>query len=220
MRVIVLLGAPGAGKGTQAPLLAGRLGIARISTGDLFRAAVRADSPLGREARTYMDRGALVPDDITVRMVLERLNQPDAAEGAILDGFPRNAAQAEALDRTLAVQGGRVVPALYIEVPADELFRRLSGRWICRAHGHPYHEVFNPSAAPGVCDEDGSPLYQREDDRPEIVRARLERQLPPLHEVVEHYRRAGVLVPINGEQPVVAVTDALLDRLVASGEHG
>ena len=220
MRVIVLLGAPGAGKGTQAPLLAGRLGIARISTGDLFRAAVRADSPLGREARTYMDRGALVPDDITVRMVLERLNQPDAAEGAILDGFPRNAAQAEALDRTLAVQGGRVVPALSIEVPADELFRRLSGRWICRAHGHPYHEVFNPSAAPGVCDEDGSPLYQREDDRPEIVRARLERQLPPLHEVVEHYRRAGVLVPINGEQPVVAVTDALLDRLVASGEHG
>jgi adenylate kinase len=220
MRVIVLLGAPGAGKGTQAPLLAQRLGLAHISTGDLFRDAIKADSPLGREAKTYMDRGALVPDDITIGMVVERLRRPDAIPGAILDGFPRNAPQADALDRALAAEDGRVVLAPYIEVPAEMLLRRLSGRWICRAHSHSYHEIFNPPAVAGICDEDGSPLYQRDDDKPDIISARLERQLPPLHDVVDHYRRAGVLVAVNGDQPVELVTDALLERLVAAGERG
>src|SRR5438445_6704172 len=137
MRVLVLLGAPGAGKGTQAPILAERLGLLHLATGDMFRAAVRAGTPLGAEAKAYMDRGELVPDDLTIRMLLERIGRPDAANGVILDGFPRTEAQARALDAALAAAGERVDSAPYIEVPEAELFRRLSGSWICRASGHP-----------------------------------------------------------------------------------
>ncbi len=220
MRVIVLLGAPGAGKGTQAPLLAAHLGLPHIATGELFRAAARAGTALGLEAKSYMDRGELVPDDLTVRMLLERLRQVDAEAGVILDGFPRTVAQAAALDRALAAEGGRVEQAPYIELPEEELFNRLSGRWICRAAGHPYHLTLNPPRVPGVCDDDGSPLYQRSDDVPAVVRARLAAQLPPFHEVVGYYRQAGVLAPVNGDQPVEAVTSALLDTLLAAGERG
>jgi adenylate kinase len=220
MRVLVLLGGPGAGKGTQAPIIAERLGLAHVSTGDLFRAAAKSGTPLGLEARSYMERGELVPDELTIRMLLDRLSQPDARNGVILDGFPRTEAQARALDEALAATGARVESAPYIEVPEEELMRRLSGRWICRASGHPYHEVFNPPRVPGICDEDGSELYQRADDRPQVVRARLETQLPPFREVVDHYRRAGVLVSVDGSQPVEDVTEALLDRLLAPRAPG
>ena len=144
MTVVVLLGAPGAGKGTQADLLSGRLGIPHVATGDLFRTAVRDKSPIGLEARRYMERGQLVPDDITIQMLLDRLTSPDAAQGVILDGFPRNRAQAEALATALAEQGSAVDRTISIDVPTDELVRRLSGRWVCRDSGHVYNEHTNP----------------------------------------------------------------------------
>ena len=210
MTVIVLLGAPGAGKGTQAALLSSKLGIPNIATGDLFRAAVRDGSPIGLEARRFMERGQLVPDDITIRMLLDRLDQPDAAEGAILDGFPRNGAQAKALDAALAERGERVDLAPLIEVPPEEIFRRMSGRWLCRKAGHVYNENTNPPQKPGICDIDGSPLYQREDDRPETVRARLDLQLASLQEVIDHYASTGILRPVNGLQSIDEVFRDLL----------
>jgi adenylate kinase len=209
-RVIVLLGAPGAGKGTQAHLLARRLGLAHVATGDLFREAVRQGTPLGLTAKGYMDRGELVPDAVTIDMLLERLAQPDAAGGVLLDGFPRNVAQAEALDAALATRAGRVDVAPYIDVPEEDLTARLGGRWICRAHGHPYHEKTHPPAVAGVCDIDGSELYQRSDDQPATVRARLRQQLGALQEVVDYYRQCGVLASVNGQRPIAQVSDDLL----------
>lgn len=213
MTVVVLLGAPGAGKGTQAAVLTQRLGIPHVATGDLFRAAVRDGSPIGLEARRHMERGQLVPDEITIGMLLARLEAPDAIDGSILDGFPRNRAQAEALDTALAGRASRVDLALHIEVPLDELVRRLSGRWICRDAGHVYHEQANPPRVAGQCDLDGSPLIQRDDDRPDTIRARLTGQLDSLAQVVDHYRETGVLRTIDGLQPIDAVTAALSGHL-------
>jgi adenylate kinase len=213
MRILVLLGAPGAGKGTQAHVLARHLGLPRVATGDLFRAAARDGSPLGLAARGYMERGELVPDELTVGMLLERLDGPDAVRGAILDGFPRTRAQAEALDRALSARGNAVDAALLVEVPADELLQRLTGRWLCSAAGHTYHETAYPPRVQGICDIDGSALIQRDDDRPEIVQARLEKQLGALADVVEHYRAAGVLQTVDGRRPIAAVTNDLLDAI-------
>jgi adenylate kinase len=209
-RVVVLLGAPGAGKGTQAQILSQRLGLAHVATGDLFRAAVRDGTPLGVTAKGYMDRGELVPDSVTIEMLLERLAQPDAAAGILLDGFPRNTAQAEVLDEALAARGSRVEVAPYIEVPEADLVARLGGRWICRAQGHPYHELSNPPRVPGICDIDGSELYQRTDDQPETVQARLRQQLGSLDQVVGHYRRLGALKTVDGTGPIGRVSDDLL----------
>ena len=213
MTVVVLLGAPGAGKGTQADLLAERLGIPHVSTGDLFRAAVRDASPIGLEARRYMERGQLVPDDITIQMLLDRLGQRDAAKGVVLDGFPRNRTQAERLDEVLASRGERVELALEIGVPADELVRRLSGRWVCRDNGHVYNESSNPPRVSGKCDIDGSPLIQREDDRAETIRNRMAVTLSSLRDVVTHYKQAGVLKVVDGVQPIDRVTADLLAAL-------
>ena len=210
MRLYVMIGAPGAGKGTQAAILATRTGLPHIASGDLFRAAVRDETKLGREVAGYMERGALVPDDLAIRFVLARLGQPDAAEGAILDGFPRTRQQAEALDAALAKRSAAVRGALYIGVHEKELMRRLSGRWVCRAEGHTYHSFERPPAHPGECDIDGSELYQRDDDKTATVRQRLERQLPPMYEVIDHYTDRGVLTAVDGEQPIEAVTDALM----------
>src|ERR1035437_7935128 len=170
-RVVVLLGAPGAGKGTQAQILSEKLGLAHVATGDLFRAAVRDETSLGVTANSYMDRGELVPGAVTIEMLLERLAKPDAEKGILLDGFPRNTAQAEVLDKALADKGGRVDVAPYIEVPEADLVARRCGRPICRAQGHPYHEQSKPPAQSGVCDVDGSELYQRTDDQPATVQA-------------------------------------------------
>ena len=213
MRILVLLGAPGAGKGTQAHVLARHLGLPRVATGDLFRAAARDGTPLGLAARGYMERGELVPDELTVGMLLERLDAPDAARGAILDGFPRTRSQAQALDGALAARGTTVDAALLVEVPPGELLQRLTGRWLCSASGHTYHETAYPPRTPGICDIDGSALIQRDDDRPEIVRARLEKQLGALADVVEHYRVAGVLQVVDGRRPIAAVTNDLLDAI-------
>ena len=211
--VVVLLGAPGAGKGTQAQILSGRLGLAHVATGDLFRAAVRDGTPLGLVAKGYMDRGELVPDAVTIEMLLERLGAPDAAAGILLDGFPRNTAQAKVLDEALAGKGGRVDIAPYIQVPEQDLVGRLGGRWICRAQGHPYHEVTKPPLAPGVCDVDGSELYQRTDDQPATVQARLRQQLGSLELVVGHYRDHGILRTVDGTQQIDQVSNDLLDAI-------
>lgn len=212
MTVVLLLGAPGAGKGTQAKIVADRLGLPHIATGDLFRAAVRDGTDVGREADAYMSRGELVPDAITVRMLLERLGKRDAAAGAVLDGFPRNREQAAALDTELAARSARVDRAIHIDVPADELVRRLSGRWTCRAEGHVYHDVSHPPRVPGVCDIDGSALYQRDDDRVETIRARLA-QLGALAEVIAYYRERGVLGWVDGRGTIDAVTAAVLAQV-------
>jgi adenylate kinase len=209
-RVVVLLGAPGAGKGTQAQILSQRLGLAHVATGDLFRAAVRDGTPLGVTAKGYMDRGELVPDSVTIEMLLERLAQPDAAAGILLDGFPRNTAQAEVLDKALADRGSHVEVAPYIEVPEADLVARLGGRWICRAQGHPYHELSKPPLVAGICDVDGSELYQRTDDQPATVQARLRQQLGALDQVVGHYRRLGALKTVDGTGPIERVSDDLL----------
>jgi len=215
--VVVILGPPGAGKGTQAAVLAQRMGVPHIATGDLFRSAVRDDTPIGREAAAYMHRGQLVPDEITVQMLLDRLRRRDAAGGAVLDGFPRNRRQAEALDTALAERGMRVDRAVHIEVPAEDLVRRLAGRWQCRAAGHVYHEVSHPPRVPGVCDLDGSPLYQRDDDRVETIRARLAQQLGALAEVAAYYRERGVLATVDGRGSINQVTEAIADVLAGVG---
>jgi adenylate kinase len=211
MRVLVMLGAPGAGKGTQAHILARHLGLPRVATGDLFRAALRDGTPLGVAAKGYMDRGELVPDEITINMLLERLGAADAARGAILDGFPRTRAQAEALDRALVERTASVEAALLVDVPAEDLLARLSGRWLCEAAGHTYHETAYPPRVAGICDICGSRLIQRDDDRPAVVRARLEKQLGAMEDVVDHYRAAGVLQVVDGRRPIAAVSNDLLD---------
>jgi adenylate kinase len=210
---VVLLGAPGAGKGTQAAVLKDRLGIPHVATGDLFREAIRTGTPTGLEAKQYMDEGRLVPDEVTIRMLQERLERPDAAGGAILDGFPRTAAQALALDQFLARRGTKVDAALLIDVPAEELVERLAGRRICQAAGHSYHLRLNPPREDGICDIDGSRLIQRADDTPDTVRARLTGTLDDLSRVEAHYRETGALRVIDGRQPIEAVSAGLLEAL-------
>jgi adenylate kinase len=210
MTVVVLLGAPGAGKGTQAPVLADKLGVPILASGDLLRTAVAQRTALGLAADRYMSRGQLVPDDTIVDIFLERLAADDARGGAILDGFPRTVRQAEALDKALAARASRVDLALYIEVPEDDLVARMASRRICAANGHVFNITTNPPRVPGVCDLDGSELVQREDDREATVRARMAQQIPPLMEVVEHYRATGVLRTVDGRQPIDEVTEALV----------
>lgn len=209
---IVLLGPPGAGKGTQAQRLAAATRLLHISTGDMFRENVKNGTELGKLANEYMAKGDLVPDDLTIRMLLERIGRPDAEAGAMFDGFPRNVVQAGALDEALAARGAKIDRALYIFVHDEELMSRLSGRWICRNCGALYHERNDPPAKAGVCDKCGGELYQREDDRPEVVATRLQKQKPPA-ELIEHYRTAGVLREIDGERPLDDVTASLLEAI-------
>lgn len=217
MTVIVLLGAPGAGKGTQAPALAARLGIPVLASGDLLRKAVADGTPLGREADRYMSRGQLVPDDTMVRVFLDRLDAPDAVAGAILDGFPRTRVQAEALDDALTETGRRVDQAGFIDVPLEDLVKRMANRRICTANGHVYNLVSNPPEVDSLCDLDRSKLVQRPDDEEATVRARMAQQVPPLLDVVEHYREKGVLTAVDGQQEIDAVTDVLLAALQDAG---
>ena len=210
---IVLLGAPGAGKGTQAKILAQKTGLPHISSGDIFRENLKNDTELGRLARQYMERGALVPDDVTIAMIRERLSRPDCARGAILDGFPRTPAQADALDEMLREWNAQVDVVPFIQVPEEELVSRLAGRWICRAQGHIFHEKFNPPKQPGVCDYDGSELYQRSDDRPEVVRERIRVYYEQTAPLVAYYRERGLLREVDGTQSIEQVTQTLLSLL-------
>ena len=213
MIIVVLLGAPGAGKGTQAALLRDRLGIPHIATGDLFRAAIRAATPVGREAKRYIDAGQLVPDAVTIRMLEERLQLPDAADGAILDGFPRTGVQAAALDEFLGDLGTGVSAALLIDVPREDLVERLSGRRVCEAAGHLFHVNLHPPRVPGICDVDGSPLIQRADDTPATIRARLSGTLDDLSDVETHYRHTAALRIVDGRRPIREVAAGLLAAL-------
>lgn len=194
---LIFLGPSGAGKGTQARLLQEREGIPQISTGDMLRAAIAAETPLGRQARVYMDRGDLVPDDVMIVLVEDRLTQADTQRGFVLDGFPRTLAQAEALEAALQRRGRKIEAVIYFDVSDETVVRRLTGRRVCRPAGHIYHLEYHPPKVPARCDIDGSELYQREDDKPETVRRRLEvyrRQTEPL---VEFYRRRGVLETVQ-----------------------
>jgi adenylate kinase len=213
MTVAILLGAPGAGKGTQAPLLAASLGVPVFASGDLLRAEVASGSQIGREVDEIMRSGELVPDDLVVRLFLARLDQPDAAGGAILDGFPRTRRQAEALDEALAATRRHLDRALLIDVPIEHLIGRFAGRLICTAGGHVYNEWFKPPRVWGVCDIDGSELVHRADDAEAIVRARMEQQLGPLNDVADYYREHGILASVDGLRPIEDVTAALLEAL-------
>ncbi len=206
---LILLGPPGTGKGTQAKLIADRLGALHVATGDLFRNAVKQGSELGERAKEYMDRGELVPDDVTIDMLFDRIDQPDAQSGVIFDGFPRTLQQAEALDRTLAGKGKAVDAALHITVPDEEIVRRLSGRWLCPSCGAIYQEQTQPPIRDQLCDDCGNELQQRDDDRPAVVRARLEKQRPPT-DMLDYYRGQNRLVDIDGAQAPDDVTRDLL----------
>jgi adenylate kinase len=207
---IVLLGPPGAGKGTQAKAISSELGLAHISSGDLFRENLKNQTELGKLAQTYMNRGELVPDDVTIGMIRERLKQADTQKGALLDGFPRTPAQAEALSAMLSESGEQVNLVPLISVPAEELIQRLSGRWTCRAQGHIYHESFNPPKVAGQCDIDQSELYQRDDDKAETVRNRIQVYQSQTEPLIAYYRERGKLAEIDGTQPIETVTRDLL----------
>jgi adenylate kinase len=209
-KYIVLLGPPGAGKGTQAKVVAEKHGLAHISSGDIFRENLKAQTELGKLAQGFINRGELVPDDVTIAMIRERLSRPDCAQGAVLDGFPRTPAQADALAAMLAENGGKVDVVPYIAVPPAVLIERLGGRWTCRAEGHVFHQKYNPPKVAGRCDFDGSELYQREDDRSETVENRIRVYLEQTSPLIEYYRQRGLLVELDGTQPIEKVTEAML----------
>lgn len=206
----MLLGVPGAGKGTQAKRLSTALELPHISSGDLFRENLKNGTPIGDEAQKYLSRGELVPDEITIEMIEESLGQAQVGSGAILDGFPRTTRQADALE---SMAGGSVRAAIHVEVPIERLVERMSGRRVCRQGGHVYHVRHNPPKESGLCDEDGSELFQRDDDKPETVRRRLkvyEEQTEPL---IEYYRERSLLIEINGDQSIDNVTENILSSL-------
>ena len=207
---LVLLGGPGAGKGTQAERLSDALGIPQVSTGDLFRENLKKETELGLLARGYMDRGELVPDEVTVGMVRERLARPDAGKGAILDGFPRTIAQAEALEELLTELGHKLAVVPDIEVPEDVLLARLAGRWTCRQCGAMYHQLFSPPQEEGVCDRCGGELYQRPDDTPETQKHRIKVYLEQTAPLIDYYRDKGLLVEVDGRPGIVEIQAELL----------
>jgi adenylate kinase len=210
---IVLLGSPGAGKGTQADILIEQTGLVHISSGDLFREHIKNKTELGQLAYGYMSKGELVPDDVTIAMVTERISNPDCEHGAILDGFPRTLVQAEAIKFALNEMGEDIGVVPYITAPDEILVARLSGRWTCRASGHVFHSLYSPPAKEGVCDIDGSELYQRDDDTVETAKKRLrvytEKTLP----LINFYRKQNILMEIQGDQPIEKVTEDLLAAL-------
>ena len=214
---IIMLGPPASGKGTQAYLIASHIHIPHISSGELFRENIRNRTPLGLKAKVFIDRGNLVPDDLTIEMVMERLDRPDTRSGAILDGFPRTIAQAEALDAALLAKGQQISLVSYITAPDEVLIERISGRRMCTNCDESYHLSFKPPQEDGTCDKCGSPLYQRDDDKPETVRNRLEVYWEQTNPLIEFYRKKGILVEINGDQPIEAVQEEFreaVDRIL------
>ncbi|MEA4890959.1 MAG: adenylate kinase [Peptococcaceae bacterium] len=209
----LLMGPPGAGKGTQAVILAEKLAVPHISTGDMFRKAVKEETPLGLEAKRYMDSGQLVPDEVTIGIVRERLGADDCARGFLLDGFPRTVFQAEALDGIMKDMNTKLDVALNIDVDAAALVARITGRRMCRKCGTPYHMTFSPSKVAGVCDACGGELYQRDDDKEETVRKRLEVYNAQTLPLIEYYRKQGIIVDIDGNQPMDKVTEAIMKAI-------
>ncbi|MEU3410002.1 MULTISPECIES: adenylate kinase [unclassified Streptomyces] len=211
---IVLVGPPGAGKGTQAVRLAEKLGIPHISTGDLFRANISRQTELGRLAKSYMDAGNLVPDEVTIAMAKDRMEQPDAEKGFLLDGFPRNVSQAEALDQLLRTEGITLDAVLDLEVPEDEVVKRIAGRRICRNDSsHVFHVTYSPPKQEGVCDVCGGELYQRDDDSEDTVRKRLEVYHTQTEPIIDYYKAQGLVVTISSLGPVEEITQRALEAL-------
>lgn len=208
---LVLLGGPGAGKGTQAERLSQALGIPQVSTGDLFRENLKNETELGLLAKGYMERGELVPDEVTVAMVRERLSRPDCARGAILDGFPRTVAQAEALETLLSGMHTQLATVPYIQVPEDVLLARLAGRWTCKVCGAMYHQLYSPPRRPGICDKCGGELYQRPDDTPETQKHRIEVYFEQTAPLIEYYRKKGLLAEVDGRESIDEVQARLLE---------
>jgi adenylate kinase len=215
---IILIGAQGSGKGTQAERLERTLGIPHVASGDLFRKAIDEKTDLGLKAKTYLDRGELVPDDITVAMVLGRLEEPDCRAGVLLDGFPRTVAQAQALDKGLQDAGRQIDLVIYLHVPREELLYRLSGRYICRANQHVYNVYTHPPKVPGICDLDGSELYQRSDDTGEAVQRRLDIFFNETIRLLDYYGGQHKLREVNGNQSIDQVQAALLKTIEAGAQ--
>ncbi|MDG4804662.1 MULTISPECIES: adenylate kinase [Micromonospora] len=214
---LVLVGPPGAGKGTQAEFIAAHLSVPKISTGDIFRANVTQGTPLGVEAKRYMDAGKLVPDDVTINMVRDRLAEPDAGEGFLLDGFPRTTPQAAELDKLLADLGSALDLVLELVVDDDEVIRRLSGRRTCRGCGKIWHVEFDATTREGICDRCGAELFQRDDDKPETIAARLREYSEKTAPLVDYYGAQGKLVGIDATGPVEDVTVRAIDALRSYG---
>ena len=210
---IILMGLPGAGKGTQASEIVKKFSIPHISTGDMFRKAIKDETDLGKEAKSYMDRGELVPDEVTVGIVKERISEDDAKKGFLLDGFPRTIEQAEALNNIMSELDRNIDAVINIEVPEEELMNRLTGRRICEKCGTTYHLVFNPPKVDGVCDIDGGKLYQRKDDNPETVSNRLSVNVKQSKPILEYYDEKGVLKNIDGAKDIDEVTKDVIDIL-------
>ncbi|AKL92495.1 adenylate kinase [Staphylococcus capitis] len=210
---IILMGLPGAGKGTQASEIVKKFPIPHISTGDMFRKAIKDETDLGKEAKSYMDRGELVPDEVTVGIVKERISEDDAKKGFLLDGFPRTIEQAEALNSIMSELDREIDAVINIEVPEEELMNRLTGRRICEKCGTTYHLVFNPPKVDGICDIDGGKLYQREDDNPETVSNRLSVNVKQSKPILEYYNEKGVLKNIDGSKDIEEVTNDVIDIL-------
>jgi adenylate kinase len=210
---IVLLGAPGAGKGTQADILSRKLKLAHIASGDLFRQALSKGTELGLQAKAYMEKGQLVPNEITIKMVLERIKAPDCKGGIILDGFPRNLEQAKALDEALKKQKKAIDQAVYIKVSQEELLKRLTGRWICRKCQAPYHEIASPPKVAGKCDKCSGELYQRADDNTETIKKRLQVFFAETAPLIDYYTQAGKLLEIRGEGTVEEIGERIISAL-------
>ncbi|MGB5926402.1 MAG: adenylate kinase [Dehalococcoidia bacterium] len=216
---IIIVGAPGAGKGTQADILSQEMNLPHIASGDLFRQALEKRTDVGLLAKSYMDKGELVPDEITIKMILERIDQPDCASGCLFDGFPRTLQQAKALDKALKEQGRTIDKAIYIEVPDEELVKRLSGRRLCRACQTPYHITNSPPKTPGKCDRCGGELYQRPDDREETLKERLNVFLAQTVPILDYYEEQGKLVRVNGNLEMQGVARQIISALTASMSH-
>ena len=215
-KFIVLLGPPGAGKGTQAQIISKTLDLAHVSSGDIFRENLKNQTDLGKLAQTFMDRGALVPDDVTIAMIQERLGRPDCNNGALLDGFPRTPTQAKALDNMLSENKQKIECVPYINVPGEVLVERLGGRRTCPTCGFVYHEKFNPPINAGICDKDQSELYQRVDDKADTVKKRIDVYWEQTSPLIEYYRENGTLAEIDGTQAIEIVTSQLLEAIQRS----
>ena len=210
---LVMLGAPGAGKGTQASIISQKLSLAHVASGDLFRQAAQKGTKLGQMAKEYMDKGMLVPDEVTIQMILERLTEPDCKDGCIFDGFPRTIDQAKALDKAFDDQGRIIDNAMYIDVPEDELLRRLTGRWICRQCQSPYHEISSPPKVAGKCDKCGGELYQRSDDTVETINERLKVYFSQTTPLLDYYASKDKLIKVNGKLEIEKVAEEMIAAL-------
>lgn len=215
MTNVILVGPPGAGKGTQAKTLSERTALTHVASGDLFRAALREGTELGMLAKSYMDRGELVPNEVVIRMILERIAQPDCSGGVIFDGFPRTREQATALEAALRDHGNRIDTVLYLQVPQDVLLRRIAGRQTCKTCGATYNIYYFPSHRPGICDACGGKLYQRSDDSIETAQHRLTVYFEQTLPLIEYYQRQGILHEVDGQREISLVTEAMLRALSA-----